>query len=83
MLSVSGVFFPPPALPGGIGEVVRYLPTRLAFDAMRAILRGEPALVGTLWTAAAGSAVALSLAPVFCAWMLRVFRRRGFVTRYS
>jgi ABC-2 type transport system permease protein len=83
MLSVSGVFFPASALPGGIGDVARYLPTGLAFDAMRTILQGGPAPVGTLWAAAAGSVVMLVLALAFCGWMLRVFRRRGFVTRYS
>ena len=83
MLSISGVFFPPSVLPGGLGDVVRYLPTGLAFDAMRTILRGEPAPAGTLWGAAAGSVVVLVLALAFCGWMLRVFRRRGFVTRYS
>jgi len=83
MLAVSGVFFPPSALPGGLGDVVRWLPTGLAFDAMRTIVRGEPTPVGTLWAAAGGSIVVLVLALAFCGWMLRVFRRRGFVTRYS
>jgi ABC-2 type transport system permease protein len=83
MLAVSGVFFPASALPGGLGDLVRFLPTALAFDAMRTILRGEPTPAGTLWTAAGGSIVVLVLALVFCGWMLRVFRRRGFVTRYS
>jgi ABC-2 type transport system permease protein len=83
MLAISGVFFPPTALPGGLGDVVRWLPTGLAFEAMRALVRGEPAPVDTLWTAAGGSVVALALALAFCGWMLRVFRRRGFVTRYS
>ncbi len=83
MLSVSGVFFPVSALPGGVGELLQYLPTGLAFEAMRTIVRGEPAQPSTLWLAAAGSAVVLFLALAFCSWMLRVFRRRGFVTRYS
>ena len=43
MLSISGVFFPVSALPGGVGAFVAYLPTGLAFEAMRTILRGEPA----------------------------------------
>jgi ABC-2 type transport system permease protein len=83
MMSISGVFFPASALPGGLGDVVKYLPTGLAFGAMRAILSGRPAPAGTLWMASAGSVVVLVLALAFCAWMLRVFRRRGFVTRYS
>ncbi|WP_117215514.1 AAA family ATPase [Allorhizocola rhizosphaerae] len=83
MLSVSGVFFPVSALPGGIGEVMRYLPTGLAFEAMRTILQGKPVPAGMLWSAAAGSVIVLGLALAFCGWMLRIFRRRGFVTRYS
>jgi ABC-2 type transport system permease protein len=83
MLSISGVFFPVSALPGGVGDVLRYLPTGLAFEAMRTILRGQPAQPSTLWLAAIGSIVVLVLGLAFCSWMLRVFRHRGFVTRYS
>jgi hypothetical protein len=55
----------------------------LAFEAMRTILRGEPGRPDTLWLAAIGSVVVPVLALVFCSWMPRVFRRRGFVARYS
>lgn len=83
MLSISGVFFPVSALPAGVGEFLRYLPTGLAFEAMREIVRGEHAQPGTLWLAAAGSGLVLAGALLFCGWMFRLFRRRGFVTRYS
>lgn len=83
MLAVSGVFFPASALPGGLGQVARVMPTGLAFGAMRTVLSGGAAPWSKLGVAAVGSIGVLALALSYCAWMLRVFRRRGFVTRYS
>lgn len=83
MLSLSGVFFPASALPGGIGAIARFLPTGLAFGAMRSVLSGGGVPWADLGVAALGSVGILVLALAFCGWMLRVFRRRGFVTRYS
>jgi ABC-2 type transport system permease protein len=83
MMSLSGVFFPASALPGGIGAVARFLPTGLAFGAMRTVLGGGATPWHNLAVAFVGSLGVLSLALAFCAWMLRTFRRRGFVTRYS
>jgi ABC-2 type transport system permease protein len=83
LLSLSGVFFPASALPGGLGHIAQFMPTGLAFAAMRSVLRGGPPPWHDLALAALGSLVVLGMALLFCAWMLRVFRRRGFVTRYS
>lgn len=83
MLSLSGVFFPASALPGGIGVIAKFMPTGLAFGAMRTILSGGPIPWGDLAVAALGSFALVGVALLFCAWMLRVFRQRGFVTRYS
>lgn len=83
MLAVSGVFFPASALPGGLGHVAGIMPTGLAFGAMRTVLSGGSVPWGDLGAAAVGSLVVLALALTFCGFMLRVFRRRGFVTRYS
>ena len=38
---------------------------------------------GELGLAAIGTVVATAGALAFVAWMLRLFRRRGYVTRYS
>jgi len=83
MLSLSGVFFPASALPGGIGAVAHVMPSGLAFGAMRTILSGGPIPWGDLGVAAIGSLTLVGVALTFCGWMLRVFRQRGFVTRYS
>jgi hypothetical protein len=50
---------------------------------MRTVLHGGAAPWGDLGVAAVGTVVAVGLALSFCAWMLRIFRQRGFVTRYS
>lgn len=83
MMALSGVFFPASALPGGLGSITRYLPTGLAFAAMRTVLGGQAAPWRDLMLASVGSIGVLAVALTFCGWMLRVFRRRGFVTRYS
>ena len=38
---------------------------------------------GELTLATVGTVVATAVALAFLAWMLRVFRRRGYVTRYT
>jgi ABC-2 type transport system permease protein len=83
MLSLSGVFFPASQLPGGIGNIARFMPTGLAFGAMRTVLGGGSTPWSQLGKAAVGALGLLALSLVFCTWMLRVFRSRGFVTRYS
>jgi ABC-2 type transport system permease protein len=83
LLAVSGVFFPASALPGGLGHVAAVMPSGLAFASMRTVLSGGAVPWGDLGVAAVGSLCVLALALTFAAWMLRVFRRRGFVTRYS
>jgi ABC-2 type transport system permease protein len=83
MLSLSGVFFPASALPGGLGKVASIIPTGKAFAAMRTVLSGGAAPWRDLGLALVGAVGMLALSLLFCAWMLRVFRQRGFVTRYS
>jgi ABC-2 type transport system permease protein len=83
VLAVSGVFFPIEALPSGLRSVANLLPTTHAFAAARAVLDGQGILWNRLAWSALGTVVALILASWFGAMMLRVFRTRGFVTRYS
>jgi hypothetical protein len=59
------------------------LPTTHAFAAGRAMVDGGPMPWGELGLAAVGTLVATLAALAFLAWMLRLFRRRGYVTRYS
>jgi hypothetical protein len=50
---------------------------------MRTVLGGGSPPWRDIAIAAVGSIGVLALALAFCGGMLRVFRRRGFVTRYS
>jgi ABC-2 type transport system permease protein len=83
VMALSGVFNPVEALPGPLQPIARLLPTTHAFDALRAVLAGEPLPWGQIVVAFVGSIVCLALAVGFCVHMLHVFRRRGFVTRFS
>lgn len=83
MLPLSGVFYPVDALPGVLQPIARLLPTTHAFAASRSVLDGG----GVPWRQLGVAALAtVGLAAVGLVWvvtMLRVFRKRGYVTRYS
>jgi ABC-2 type transport system permease protein len=83
VMAVSGVFFPVAALPAGLRWLADLLPTTHAFGAAREVLQGDPVPWGRLAVSGVGTVVCLGLSLLFCGWMLRVFRSRGFVTRYS
>lgn len=50
---------------------------------MRTVLGAGPTPWRDLMAGLAGAVASLGLALLFCAWMLRVFRQRGFVIRCS
>jgi ABC-2 type transport system permease protein len=83
VMPLSGTFYPVSALPAALRPVASLLPTTHAFAAARAVLDGR----GTPWhqLAVAGLTTAglMVAATVFVKLMLRTFRRRGYVTRYS
>jgi ABC-2 type transport system permease protein len=83
VLALSGVFNPVRAIPGPLQPVSRLLPTTYAFEAGRQLLDGQSMPWGDLAKAGGGGVIALALAGLFAARMLRTFRDRGFVTRYS
>jgi ABC-2 type transport system permease protein len=83
VMAISGVFNPIEALPGPLQPIARLLPTTHAFIALRDVLAGEPLPWGQVVYAFIGSLVCLAMATGFCVHMLHVFRRRGFVTRFS
>jgi ABC-2 type transport system permease protein len=83
LLAFSGVFFPTTSMPKGIGVVARQLPTSRLFAALRAAVDGTVPTWSTLLGAAIGSFIFLALALALASSLLKVFRRRGFVTRYS
>src|SRR5262245_44168919 len=83
LLACSGVFNPVEALPAAFQPIARLLPSTHAFSALRTVLDGDPLPVDEIVIGVIESIVWLAGAIVFAVWMLRVFRRRGFVTRFS
>jgi ABC-2 type transport system permease protein len=83
VMPLGGVFYPVEALPGFLRPISELLPTTHAFAAGRALIDGGPMPWGELTQAAVGTLVGTAAALAFVAWMLRLFRRRGYITRYS
>jgi ABC-2 type transport system permease protein len=83
VLAFSGVFNPAESLPGALQPLARLLPTTHAFEALRAVQNGEPTPWASLAIGLAGAVAAAGLGLSYVVWMLRVFRRRGYVTRFS
>jgi ABC-2 type transport system permease protein len=83
VMPLSGTFYPVSALPWMLRPIGEVLPTTHAFAAGRAFAQGHALPWHELGLAAAGTAVLLALSLAYLGWMLRVFRARGFVTRYS
>ena len=82
-MPLSGVFYPVDALPGALQPISKLLPTTHAFIAAREVLDGGGIPWGRLGLAALAAA---GLAVVGIGWvvaMLRLFRTRGYITRYS
>jgi ABC-2 type transport system permease protein len=82
-LALSGVFNPIDALPGALQPVARVFPSTRAFAAARNALDGHPLDWGNVAMGLFGALVAAALGLWFVTTMLKVFRRRGFVTRFS
>jgi ABC-2 type transport system permease protein len=83
LLALSGVFNPVESLPGAIQPIAKVLPTTYAFRAARDLLDGGPIPWTDLWWATFSAFVLAGVAMVYVLRMLRIFRARGFVTRYS
>jgi ABC-2 type transport system permease protein len=83
VMPLSGVFYPVDALPDVIRPLALVLPTTYAFDAMRTLLDGEGLDWGTIGIATASTLVLTVAALMFLVKMLRTFRARGFISRYS
>lgn len=83
VMPLSGIFYPVKALPALLRPVAVALPTTHAFAAGRALLQHRGLQWGQLGIAAASTAGLLVAALAFAVAMLSLFRRRGYVTRYS
>jgi ABC-2 type transport system permease protein len=83
VMPLSGVFYPVTALPWLLRPVAEVLPTTHAFAAGRQYAAGGGTPWHELGLATLGTAGLCLVAFGYLAWMMRVFRRRGMVTRYS
>jgi ABC-2 type transport system permease protein len=83
LLPLSGVFYPIDALPTVLQPIAELLPTTHAFTALRELVDGDPLNWTEVGIAALGAGVMLGLGFAFVVRMLKVFRRRGYITRYS
>jgi len=83
VMPLSGVFYPTQALPWLLRPIALALPTTHAFAAGRALLVHKGLEWGQLGTAAAGTVALLVVALAFVVAMLSLFRKRGYITRYS
>ena len=83
VVALSGAFYPLDALPGPLQPVATVLPSSHAFEAARTLLDGEPLPWGRIAVSMAGLAVLVPAVWVFSLRMLRTFRRRRLLTRYS
>lgn len=83
VIAASGAFYPTAALPGALRPLSRVLPSTHGFAAARTLLDGHPMPWSQVGWAALGLAVVIPSAFAFLLRMQRVFRTRGFVTRYS
>jgi ABC-2 type transport system permease protein len=83
VMPLSGVFYPVRSLPGVLQPVATALPTTHAFDAMRALIEDRGILWSELGWAALSTATLALAALTFLTRMLKLFRERGYISRYS
>jgi ABC-2 type transport system permease protein len=83
IMPLSGVFYPVDSLPGPIRPIALALPTTHAFTAMRAVLDGRAIPWDSIGIGALSAALLAAAALWFLTHMLALFRRRGYITRYT
>jgi ABC-2 type transport system permease protein len=83
VMPLSGVFYPVEALPGALQPLARVLPTTHLFAAAREVLDGQPLPWDQLAIALVGCIAFAALGVLYVTRMLRTFRQRGYVTRFS
>jgi ABC-2 type transport system permease protein len=83
VMALSGVFNPVDAIPAPLQPLSRILPTTHAFTALRTLLDGQPLPWGQIAAGLMGAVVCAAISIWYSSRMLRTFRRRGYVTRFS
>ena len=83
VMPLSGAFYPVEALPSLLQPIAYVLPTTYAFAVGRSVAAGDPFPLGQFIIGAVGTIALAAVSLAYVTWMLRVFRGRGYVTRYS
>ena len=83
VVALSGVFYPVEALPGALQPISGLLPSTHALAAGRAVLDGQRLPWDELAKAGIALVFLIPASMAYLNWMLRTFRHRGYVTRYS
>jgi ABC-2 type transport system permease protein len=83
VMPLSGVFYPVEALPAALQPIALALPTTHAFAALRELVDGNGLDWGQLGIAAGETVLLAALALWFLVRMLAIFRKRGYITRYT
>jgi ABC-2 type transport system permease protein len=83
LMPLSGIFYPPDALPGVLQPLAQVIPLTRIFDATRASIESGTVRWGDLGLGAAGSLVCVGLGAWFVQRQLRRFRQQGWITRFS
>jgi ABC-2 type transport system permease protein len=83
VIALSGAFYPADALPPLLRPVAVLLPSTHAFESARVLLDGRPLPWGQMRIAFLELLVWVPLSLAFVLRMLRLFRTRGYVTRFS
>jgi ABC-2 type transport system permease protein len=83
IMPLSGIFYPVESLPEVLQPIALALPTTHAFAALRGLVDGEPLDWGQLAIAAAETVVFAVVAGWYLVRMLKLFRRRGYITRFT
>lgn len=83
LMPLSGIFYPPEALPGVLQPVAQVIPLTRIFEATRASLVDGTIRWADLGLGIAGSVVCVALAAWFVRRQLRRFREQGWITRFS
>jgi ABC-2 type transport system permease protein len=83
VMALSGVFNPVSTIPGPLQPIARILPTTHAFAAARTTLAGNPIPWDEIAAGLVGAVVVSAAGVLYLVHMLAVFRRRGYVTRFS
>jgi len=83
LMPLSGIFYPPEALPGVLQPVAQVIPLTRIFEATRQSLVDGSIRWADLGLGAAGSLVCVALGMWFVRRQLRRFREQGWITRFS